>query len=199
MECPFCGEIDSGVIDSRPTKERNAIRRRRECQSCAGRFTTYEATPDQLMLLLMKTHGGKSTSVKSSEAVLSFMSNALKGLSGEFEKLMGAVAKFEPLKRVKKPKKKVAVKTKPKKKPAARKKKAAPRKPRRKKVRPKKTKRVTDTDQVLAVIKRHKKGVDIAVLKKKTGFADSKIRAIVFRANKEGKIKRIRRGVYISA
>jgi transcriptional regulator NrdR family protein len=199
MECPFCGEVDSGVIDSRPTKERNAIRRRRECLSCAGRFTTYEATPDQLMLLLMKTHGGKTKSMKSSEAVLSFMSNALRGLSGEFEKLMGAVAEFEPLKRVKRPKRKVAVKAKPKKRPAARKKKAAPRKPRRKKIRPKKTKKVTDTGQVLNVIKRYKKGVDIDKLKKKTGFADSKIRAIVFRANKEGKIKRIRRGVYISA
>ena len=195
MECPFCGKIDSGVIDSRPTKERNAIRRRRECQSCAGRFTTYEATPDQLMLLLMKTHGGKTTSMKSSEAVLSFMSNALRGLSGEFEKLMGAVAKFEPLKRVKKPEKKVAVKAKPKKKPAAKK---IARKPKRKKIRPKKPKKVTDTAQVLSVIKRHKKGVDIAKLKKKTGFADTKIRAIVFRASKEGKIKRIGRGVYIS-
>ena len=195
MECPFCGKVDNGVIDSRPTKERNAIRRRRECLSCAGRFTTYEATPDQLMLLLMKTHGGKTTSMKSSEAVLSFMSNALRGLSGEFEKLMGAVAKFEPLKRVKKPEKKVAVKAKPKKKPAAKK---IARKPKRKKIRPKKPKKVTNTAQVLSVIKRHKKGVDIAKLKKKTGFADTKIRAIVFRASKEGKIKRIGRGVYIS-
>jgi len=149
------------------------------------------------MLLLMKTHAGKGGSMKSSEAVLSFMSNALKGLSGELEKLIGAVAKSEPLKRAKKPKKKVAAKAKPRKKPAA--KKVVARKPKRKKIRAKKTKKVTDTSQVLNIIKSHKKGVDVPKLKKKTGFADSKIRVIVYRASKEGKIKRVRRGVYISA
>jgi len=73
MECPFCGKVDTGVIDSRPTKEKTAIRRRRQCLACAGRFTTYEATPNQLMLLLMKTHAGKGGSMKSYEAALSFM------------------------------------------------------------------------------------------------------------------------------
>lgn len=42
MRCPFCDHIDSKVIDSRPTEEGNAIRRRRECMACANRFTTYE-------------------------------------------------------------------------------------------------------------------------------------------------------------
>ncbi len=42
MKCPFCEHIDSKVIDSRPTEEGNAIRRRRECIACANRFTTYE-------------------------------------------------------------------------------------------------------------------------------------------------------------
>ena len=36
MECPFCGKIETGVIDSRLTKERTAIRRRRQCSGCAG-------------------------------------------------------------------------------------------------------------------------------------------------------------------
>lgn len=42
MRCPFCGSNDSQVKDSRPTDDHNAIRRRRLCVSCAGRFTTYE-------------------------------------------------------------------------------------------------------------------------------------------------------------
>ena len=42
MKCPYCGELDSKVIDSRPTEDGEKIRRRRECLSCAKRFTTYE-------------------------------------------------------------------------------------------------------------------------------------------------------------
>lgn len=42
MKCPYCGFIESKVIDSRPTEEGNAIRRRRECMKCQKRFTTYE-------------------------------------------------------------------------------------------------------------------------------------------------------------
>ena len=42
MRCPFCGHIDSQVKDSRPTEDGAAIRRRRFCPSCGGRFTTFE-------------------------------------------------------------------------------------------------------------------------------------------------------------
>ena len=42
MKCPFCGNIDSKVIDSRPTEDNQRIRRRRECMSCQKRFTTFE-------------------------------------------------------------------------------------------------------------------------------------------------------------
>ena len=42
MKCPYCGELDSKVIDSRPTEDGEKIRRRRECLSCGKRFTTYE-------------------------------------------------------------------------------------------------------------------------------------------------------------
>ena len=42
MKCPYCGYADGKVIDSRPTEEGNAIRRRRECLKCKRRFTTYE-------------------------------------------------------------------------------------------------------------------------------------------------------------
>jgi len=42
MRCPFCGEEDTKVIDSRPADEGNSIRRRRQCDQCRKRFTTYE-------------------------------------------------------------------------------------------------------------------------------------------------------------
>ena len=42
MKCPFCGNIDSKVIDSRPTEDNQRIRRRRECMACQKRFTTFE-------------------------------------------------------------------------------------------------------------------------------------------------------------
>ena len=45
MKCPYCGNENTKVIDSRPTEE-GAIRRRRQCESCAKRFTTYEKKDD---------------------------------------------------------------------------------------------------------------------------------------------------------
>ena len=199
MECPFCGKIETGVIDSRPTKEGTAIRRRRKCLDCAGRFTTYESTPEQLLLLLMRTHAGRGATAKNTEAVLAFMSNALKGLSEEIEKLVGEVGKPEPPKKVKKPKKRAAPKPKPKRKKRAPVRKIVARKPKKVPAKAKKAKKLTATAEVLKVIKGYKKGVDVAKLKTKTGFADTKIRAIIYKASKEGKIKRLGRGVYTLA
>ena len=45
MRCPFCGELESQVKDSRPSEDGAAIRRRRLCPSCGGRFTTFERVP----------------------------------------------------------------------------------------------------------------------------------------------------------
>ena len=42
MRCPFCGHNETKVVDSRETKEGRAIRRRRECEHCSARFSTYE-------------------------------------------------------------------------------------------------------------------------------------------------------------
>ena len=62
---------------------------------------------------------------------------------------------------------------------------------------PKKAIQATATDQILRIIKRFKKGVDVPTLKEKTGFDDKKVRNIVFRASKEGKIKKSGRGIYV--
>ena len=53
MKCPYCGRIDSKVVDSRPTEDGESIRRRRECLTCGKRFTTYE-TVETLPLIVVK-------------------------------------------------------------------------------------------------------------------------------------------------
>lgn len=50
MRCPTCGAHENHVVDSRPADEGRAIRRRRECDSCESRFTTYERLEPQLMV-----------------------------------------------------------------------------------------------------------------------------------------------------
>lgn len=54
MKCPFCGEIDNKVIDSRLSKDGNAVRRRRECILCTRRFTTYEHIEEVAVMLIKK-------------------------------------------------------------------------------------------------------------------------------------------------
>lgn len=53
MKCPFCGQPESKVIDSRPTDEGTRIRRRRECLECNRRFTTYEIV-ESLPIVVVK-------------------------------------------------------------------------------------------------------------------------------------------------
>ncbi len=54
MKCPFCAHPDSKVVDSRPDKGGAVIRRRRECEQCARRFTTYERVEEMLPLICKK-------------------------------------------------------------------------------------------------------------------------------------------------
>ncbi|MEG1895653.1 MAG: transcriptional regulator NrdR [Oscillospiraceae bacterium] len=54
MKCPFCGNIDSKVIDSRPTEDNQRIRRRRECMACQKRFTTFEVIETTPIMVLKK-------------------------------------------------------------------------------------------------------------------------------------------------
>lgn len=54
MKCPYCGFIDSKVIDSRPTDENESVRRRRACLKCEKRFTTYERVEDQTIVVIKK-------------------------------------------------------------------------------------------------------------------------------------------------
>lgn len=54
MKCPYCGFIESKVIDSRPTDDSNSIRRRRECLKCQKRFTTYEKLESISLVVIKK-------------------------------------------------------------------------------------------------------------------------------------------------
>ncbi len=54
MLCPFCRHDDTRVLDSRPTEEGSAIRRRRECAMCERRFTTYERVEETPLLVVKK-------------------------------------------------------------------------------------------------------------------------------------------------
>ncbi|KQS56215.1 MAG: transcriptional repressor NrdR [Brevundimonas sp.] len=59
MKCPFCGNADTQVKDSRPSDDGSAIRRRRSCPQCAGRFTTFERV--QLRELVIVKRNGRRT------------------------------------------------------------------------------------------------------------------------------------------
>ncbi len=59
MRCPYCGNADTQVKDSRPADDNSTIRRRRECTDCAGRFTTFERV--QLRELTVVKKSGKRT------------------------------------------------------------------------------------------------------------------------------------------
>ena len=60
MKCPFCANLESKVVDSRPADEGASIRRRRECLSCGKRFTTYE-TVESLPLVVVKKDGSRQS------------------------------------------------------------------------------------------------------------------------------------------
>jgi transcriptional repressor NrdR len=54
MKCPYCGETDNKVIDSRLSKDASVIRRRRECLDCSRRFTTYEHIEEVPIMIIKK-------------------------------------------------------------------------------------------------------------------------------------------------
>ncbi len=60
MKCPFCGHDNTRVIDSRPADENNSIRRRRVCDECSKRFTTYEKI-ETIPLIVMKKDDNRET------------------------------------------------------------------------------------------------------------------------------------------
>ena len=60
MKCPFCGYLDSKVVDSRPAEDGASIRRRRECLECKKRFTTFEVM-ESLPVVVIKKDGSRQS------------------------------------------------------------------------------------------------------------------------------------------
>ena len=60
MKCPFCGDQDSKVVDSRHSEDGQSIRRRRECLKCQRRFTTYEIV-ESLPIIVVKRNGARQS------------------------------------------------------------------------------------------------------------------------------------------
>ena len=54
MKCPYCNEADTKVIDSRPADDNSSIRRRRQCERCGKRFTTYEKLETMPLMVIKK-------------------------------------------------------------------------------------------------------------------------------------------------
>ena len=88
MKCPFCGSDDTQVKDSRPTEDNTAIRRRRSCTSCGGRFTTFERV--QLRELTVLKAGGRREPLDR-DKILRSMSIALRKRSVEPERVERAI------------------------------------------------------------------------------------------------------------
>ena len=60
MKCPYCNQDDTRVIDSRPADDNNSIRRRRSCDACGKRFTTYEKI-ETIPIIVIKKDGKRET------------------------------------------------------------------------------------------------------------------------------------------
>ena len=123
--------------------------------------------------------------MKNLKKDLQLLSKGLKAISKTTDRLVKAVDKLEKAQAKAKTTKKVPtrrLKGRAKKKPSAR-----------------RAKSLTATDQVLKIVNRSKKGVNVSTLVKKTGYDTKKVSDIVYRASKQGKIKRTGRGVYTQA
>ena len=87
MRCPYCGHVESKVIDSRESKKGISIRRRRECVACRRRFTTYEKV-EEIPYMIVKKDGSRQMFDRQ---------KLLKGLMKACEKRPIAMGKLEEI------------------------------------------------------------------------------------------------------
>ncbi len=92
MRCPYCKEQGSKVIDSRPTDENYAIRRRRECLACGSRYTTYENIEKSPMLIVKKDG---SRQAYNKDKVLRGIIRACEGRSITIQQMEQMIDKIE--------------------------------------------------------------------------------------------------------
>ena len=193
--CSFSVRDDEASTGRNPKRSRRAEMKKvkTDLQTVTKEFKTLAKKVGQLTTKLKKTavdeleHAQAAIKLKSPAQ---HAAGALKTLRKQTDKLIKAVDKFEKEKATRR--KKVKAKAKAKAKKVVRKKALAKKKPIAKKA-----KTVTATDQVLKIIKKSKKGVGVPTLIKKTGLGERTVRNIVFKANKDGKIKRVAKGIYV--
>lgn len=92
MKCPYCGELESKVIDSRPTEDGEKIRRRRECLRCGKRFTTYEIVETVPLMVIKKD---RSRQLFDRQKLLGGMLRACEKRPVSYEMLERAVDNIE--------------------------------------------------------------------------------------------------------
>jgi transcriptional repressor NrdR len=92
MRCPWCGHEDDKVVDSRPTEQGAAIRRRRQCLSCKRRYTTFERI-EELGLLIVKRDG--TTEPYLREKVIAGISKAIVNRPVTEEQVLRVVDRVE--------------------------------------------------------------------------------------------------------
>ena len=91
MRCPFCGHDDSQVKDSRPTEDNSAIRRRRQCEGCGGRFTTFERIQLRELVVIKSEGKRESFDREKLERSLSVACRKRPVDSTQIEKLASAI------------------------------------------------------------------------------------------------------------
>jgi hypothetical protein len=153
---------------------------KQDLQAVTKEFNALTKKTKELTDKLKKTAAGqieKARAAVKPEAAARRTAEALKIFTKTTEKIIRAVEKFEKDQAAKKTRAKAETTRK------------AP---------PQKNRPQTATEQVVNIIKRSRKGVDVPTLVNKTGFEEKKIRNILFRASRQGKIERAGRGIYVA-
>ncbi len=92
MRCPYCNEMESRVVDSRASEDGSSIRRRRECNLCKRRFTTYERLEEKPLLVIKR---GGTREQFSREKLLNGITRACEKRPVSMEKIEALVAEIE--------------------------------------------------------------------------------------------------------
>jgi transcriptional repressor NrdR len=92
MKCPYCGSLKNRVINSRLTADETSIRRRRECESCSNRFTTFEHI-EHTPLVVVKRDGSRQSFDR--EKIISGLMTACQKRPVSFDRLQQLVAEVE--------------------------------------------------------------------------------------------------------
>ena len=88
MKCPYCNEADTKVIDSRPADDNSSIRRRRQCERCGKRFTTYEKLETMPLMVIKKDNSRETYDRSKIEAGIIHSPQQINSMIDEVENQM---------------------------------------------------------------------------------------------------------------